>query len=166
LKDLKGHLQGIQVGMSREEGFGRDPLEAITSRVVCDRGEQDGGEKARGDVIRAQKAAKRGLSFRSSWNLRARRRTSDHARATTNLGKTASGGRGVRKCADCRQREAGLKDAISEFTRRKCAKGGEVLIKRQIRDIEAQTMEFYGRQRVEVKKIMEKVTITPNKGSK
>jgi hypothetical protein len=41
-----------------------------------------------------------------------------------------------------------------------------VLTEKQIREIEAQTMEFYGRQRVEAKKIMEKARINPNKGNK
>jgi hypothetical protein len=59
-----------------------------------------------------------------------------------------------------------LKDAIWGFTRRKCAEAGEVLSEKQIRDIEAQTLEFYGRQRVEAKKILEKARINPNKGPK
>jgi hypothetical protein len=59
-----------------------------------------------------------------------------------------------------------LKDAIWEFTRRKCAEAGEVLTQKQIRDIEAQTLEFYGKQRVEAKKIMEKARINPNKNNK
>lgn len=59
-----------------------------------------------------------------------------------------------------------LKEALWEFTKRKCAEAGEVLTDRQVRDIEAQTMEFYGKQRVEAKKIMEKARINPNQGKK
>lgn len=59
-----------------------------------------------------------------------------------------------------------LKDAIWEFTRRKCGEGGEVLTQKQIQGIEAQTLEFYGKQRVEAKKIMEKARINPNKNNK
>lgn len=59
-----------------------------------------------------------------------------------------------------------FKDAIWEFTKRKCAEGGEILTEKQIRDIEAQTMEFYGKQKVEAKKIMEKARITSGKGIK
>lgn len=59
-----------------------------------------------------------------------------------------------------------LKEALWEFTKRKCAEAGEVLTDRQVRDIEAQTMEFYGKQRVEAKKIMEKARINPNQSKK
>lgn len=59
-----------------------------------------------------------------------------------------------------------LKDAIWEFTRRKCAEAGEVLSEKQIRDIEAQTLEFCGQQRVEAKNILKKARINPNKGLK
>jgi hypothetical protein len=59
-----------------------------------------------------------------------------------------------------------LNEALWEFTKRKCAEAGEDLTDRQVRDIEAQTMEFYGKQRVEAKKIMEKARINPNQGKK
>jgi hypothetical protein len=55
-----------------------------------------------------------------------------------------------------------LKEALWELTKRKCAETGEVLTDRQVRDIEAQTMEFYGKQRMEAKKIMEKARINLN----
>jgi hypothetical protein len=59
-----------------------------------------------------------------------------------------------------------LKEALWEFTKRKCAEAGKVLSDRQVRDIEVQTMEFYGKQRVEAKKIMEKARINPNQPKK
>jgi hypothetical protein len=59
-----------------------------------------------------------------------------------------------------------LKEAIWEFTKRKCAEAGEVLTERQIRDVEAQTLEFYGKQRVEAKKLLEKARINPGKMNK
>jgi hypothetical protein len=59
-----------------------------------------------------------------------------------------------------------LKEAIWEFTKRKCAEAGEVLTEKEVREIEAQTIEFYGRQRVEAKKILEKAMINPTQGKK
>jgi hypothetical protein len=59
-----------------------------------------------------------------------------------------------------------LKEVLWEFTKRKCAEGGEMLTEKQIWDIEGQMMEFYGRQRVEAKKIMDKARIVPNQGKK
>jgi hypothetical protein len=59
-----------------------------------------------------------------------------------------------------------LKEAIWEFTKRKCAEAGEVLTERQIRDIEAQTLEFYGKQQVEAKKLLEKARINPGRTNK
>jgi hypothetical protein len=59
-----------------------------------------------------------------------------------------------------------LAEAIWEFTKRKCAEAGENLTKKQIMDIEAQTLEFYGKQRVEAKKFLEKAKINTGKGNK
>jgi hypothetical protein len=59
-----------------------------------------------------------------------------------------------------------LADAIWEFTRRKCAEGGEHLTDQQILEIEAQVMEFFGKQKVEAGKILDKVGITPGRGGR
>jgi hypothetical protein len=42
-----------------------------------------------------------------------------------------------------------LADAVWEFTRRKCAEAGEHLTDQQVLEIEAQVMEYFGKQRVE-----------------
>jgi hypothetical protein len=59
-----------------------------------------------------------------------------------------------------------LAEAIWAFTKRKCAEAGEVLTEKQIQEIEAQTVEFYGRQRVEAKRFMEKAGLNKGKGNK
>lgn len=59
-----------------------------------------------------------------------------------------------------------LAEAIWEFTKRKCAEAGENLTDKQIMEIEAQTLEFYGKQRVEAKKFLEKARLSTGKGNK
>jgi hypothetical protein len=59
-----------------------------------------------------------------------------------------------------------LAEAIWEFTKRKCAEAGENLSEKQIMEIEAQTLEFYGKQRVEAKKFLEKARLNTGKGYK
>jgi hypothetical protein len=58
-----------------------------------------------------------------------------------------------------------LAEAIWEFTKRKCAVG-KVLTEKQAMEIEAQTLEFYGNQRVEVKRFLEKAGLTKGRGNK
>lgn len=57
-----------------------------------------------------------------------------------------------------------LADAIWEFTRRKCAEGGEHLTDQQILEIEAQVLEYFGKQRVEAGKILDKAGLTARGG--
>jgi hypothetical protein len=59
-----------------------------------------------------------------------------------------------------------LAEAIWEFTKRKCAEVGEVLTEKQAMEIEAQTLESYGRQRVEAKRFLEKAGLTKGRGNK
>jgi hypothetical protein len=59
-----------------------------------------------------------------------------------------------------------LADSIWEFTRRKCAEGGEHLTDQQILEIEAQVMEYFEKQRVEVGKILDKAGIIPGRGGR
>jgi hypothetical protein len=59
-----------------------------------------------------------------------------------------------------------LADAIWEYTRRQCAEGGEHLTDQQILEIEAKVMEFFGKQRVEAGKILDKASITPGRGNR
>jgi hypothetical protein len=59
-----------------------------------------------------------------------------------------------------------LAEAIWEFTKRKCAEGGEVLTEKRVQEIEAQTLEFYGKQRVEAKRFLEKAGLSKGKGNK
>jgi hypothetical protein len=59
-----------------------------------------------------------------------------------------------------------LAEATWQFARRKCAEGGKNLTKQQIRDIEAQVLEFYGRQKVEGSKILDKAGIIPGRGGR
>jgi hypothetical protein len=53
-----------------------------------------------------------------------------------------------------------LAEGVWEFTRRKCAEGGEHLTDQQILEIEAQVLEYFGKQRVEAGKIMDKAGLT------
>jgi hypothetical protein len=53
-----------------------------------------------------------------------------------------------------------LADAVWEFTRRKCAEGGEHLSDQQTLEIEAQVLEYFGKQRVEAGKILDKAGLT------
>jgi hypothetical protein len=57
-----------------------------------------------------------------------------------------------------------LTEATWQFGRRKCAEGGENLTEQQQREIEAQILEFYGKQRVEGSKILDKAGIIPGRG--
>jgi hypothetical protein len=59
-----------------------------------------------------------------------------------------------------------LGDAVWEFTRRKCTEGGEHLMEEQILEIEAQVMEYFGKQRVEAGKILDKAGIIPGRGGR
>jgi hypothetical protein len=59
-----------------------------------------------------------------------------------------------------------LAEATWQFGRRKCAEGGENLTEQQIREIEAQILEFYGKQRVEGSKILDKAGIIPGRGGR
>jgi hypothetical protein len=59
-----------------------------------------------------------------------------------------------------------LAEATWQFGRRKCAEAGENLTDQQIGEIEAQILEFYGKQRVEGSKILDKAGIVPGKGGK
>jgi hypothetical protein len=59
-----------------------------------------------------------------------------------------------------------LAEAIWEFTKRKCDEAGENLTEKQIMEIEAQTLEFYGKQRVEAKKFLEKARLNTGKTNK
>jgi hypothetical protein len=59
-----------------------------------------------------------------------------------------------------------LGDAIWEFTWRKCAKGGEHLTDQQVLEIEARVMEYFGKQRIEAGKILDKAGITPGRGGR
>jgi hypothetical protein len=59
-----------------------------------------------------------------------------------------------------------LADAIWEYTRRQCAKGGEHLTDLQILEIESRVMEFFGKQKVEAGKILDKAGITPGRGGR
>jgi hypothetical protein len=49
-----------------------------------------------------------------------------------------------------------LAEGVWEFTRRKCAEAGEHLTDQQIVEIEAQVLEYFGKQRVEAEKILDK----------
>jgi hypothetical protein len=57
-----------------------------------------------------------------------------------------------------------LADGIFEFTRRKCTELGENLTNEQIRDLEAQVLEFYGKQKVGAAKILDEAGIIPGRG--
>jgi hypothetical protein len=59
-----------------------------------------------------------------------------------------------------------LAEAIWEFIKRKYAEAGEVLTEKKIQEIKAQTVEFYGRQRVEAKRFLEKTGLGKGKGNK
>jgi hypothetical protein len=59
-----------------------------------------------------------------------------------------------------------LGDAVWEFTRRKCAEGGENLTDQQVVEIEAQVMEYFGKQKVEAAKVMDKAGINPGRGNR
>jgi hypothetical protein len=59
-----------------------------------------------------------------------------------------------------------LADAIWEYTRRKCAEGGKHLTEEQILKIEAQVMEFFGKQKVEAGKILDKAGLTGGRGGR
>jgi hypothetical protein len=53
-----------------------------------------------------------------------------------------------------------LAEALWEFTRRKCAEGGEHLSDQHILEIEAQVLEQFGKQRVEAGKILDKAGLS------
>jgi hypothetical protein len=153
--------------VQREEGYGRDPLEAITTRLLAI-------EKSR------HKESERGAMSSKQKRLQSAVSPFDHPGIYAHVDESVTmhelpptwgkplqvaGASEDMLIAD-NVKLAFLKDAILEFTRRMCAEGGKVLTERQIQEIKAETMEFYGKQRVEAKKIMEKARITPNKGNK
>jgi hypothetical protein len=53
-----------------------------------------------------------------------------------------------------------LADFVWEFTRRKCAERGEHQTDMQVLEIESQVMEYFGKQRVEAGKILDKAGLT------
>lgn len=53
-----------------------------------------------------------------------------------------------------------LGEGVWEYGRRKCAEAGENLTEEQLMQIEAQIMEFYGKQKVEAGKILDKAGLT------
>jgi hypothetical protein len=53
-----------------------------------------------------------------------------------------------------------LADSVWEFTWRKCAEAGKHLTDQQILEIEAQVMEYFGKQRVEAGKILDKAGLS------
>jgi hypothetical protein len=145
----------------REERYGRDPLEERIAALEEDRQI----ERARGamssELHRMQSAVSPfdhpGVYFHIDDMV------TIHKLPRTWAGPmTVSGASGNVLIAD-NVKLAFLKEAIWEFTKRKCAEAGEVLTERQIRDIEAQTLEFYGKQRVEAKKLLEKARINPGR---
>jgi hypothetical protein len=151
----------------QEERFGRDQIEAITSRLAALE-ESRQIERERGAMSTELRRMQSSISPFEHPGIYAHvdEMVTMHE-LPSSWGKPLSvaGASGNVLIAD-NVKLAFLKDAIWEFTKRKCAEGGEVLTEKQIRDIEAQTMEFYGKQRVEAKKILEKARITPGKGNK
>lgn len=59
-----------------------------------------------------------------------------------------------------------LGEGLWQYTRRKCAEAGENLTERQIQEIEAQVIEFYGRQKAEGAKILDKAETIPGRGNR
>jgi hypothetical protein len=59
-----------------------------------------------------------------------------------------------------------LAEATWQFARRKCAEAGENLTEQQVQEIEAQILEFYGKQKVEGSKILDKAGIIPGRGNR
>jgi hypothetical protein len=78
----------------------------------------------------------------------------DHAQSATD-----SLGAHVRGRSNERHHQSASHQAVlfgGEFTERKCAESGKHLTDQQVLEIEAQVMEYFGKQRVEAGKILDK----------
>jgi hypothetical protein len=150
-----------------EDRYGRNPLEAISTRLAALE-ESRRIERERGTMSTELRRMQSSISPFEHPGIYAHvdEMVTMHELPDTWAGPLQVAGASGNVLIADNVKLAFLKDAIWEFTRRKCAEGGEVLTQKQIRDIEAQTLEFYGKQRVEAKKIMEKARINPNKNNK
>jgi hypothetical protein len=148
------------------EGFRRDPLEERIAAIEESR-KIEMGRSAMSSELRRMQSAVSPFDHPGVYAHIDEMVTMHELPTTWGKPLQVSGAAGNVLIAD-NVKLAFLKDAIWEFTKRKCAEGGEVLTEKQIRDIEARARPWnsMGKQRVEAKKILEKARINPAQGKK